>query len=178
MASIPLTAGRHGREEWGAPLTPEQRQPLREAMYAAFTELPMGVFHRFDNFAAHVCFGPHNPLLLGRRRDQVRVHVAGRILLPRDELLYETGRHVLGQLASNRLVSLGCLQAGHDADGELLIAPAAPGRVLRPRTEWDRRLAGLVWWDRRLAGRGSAAGFQRHCHRHRCGAAGGVAALL
>src|SRR5262249_45289875 len=36
--------------------------------------------------------------------------------------LFETGRHLLGQLVSNRLVSLGCLQAGRDADGELLIA--------------------------------------------------------
>ncbi|MGH7170832.1 MAG: helicase-associated domain-containing protein, partial [Gemmataceae bacterium] len=122
VASVPVTTGRHGREDWGATLTPEQRQPLREALYAAFAELPMGVFHRFDNFAAHVCFGPHNPFLLGRRRDKVRVHVAGRILLPRDELLYDTGRHLLGQLVSNRLVSLGSLQAGPDADGELLIA--------------------------------------------------------
>ncbi|HTU21591.1 MAG TPA: hypothetical protein VMG10_26375 [Gemmataceae bacterium] len=122
VAVVPVTGGRHSRDDWGAILTPEQRQPLREALYAAFAELPMGVFHRFDNFAAHVCFGPHNPLLLGRRRDEVRVHVAGRILLPRDELLYEAGRHLLGQLVSNRLVSLGCLQAGRDADGELLIA--------------------------------------------------------
>jgi hypothetical protein len=52
----------------------------------------------------------------------VCVRVAGRILLPRDEPLYDTGRHLLGQLVSNRLVSLGCLQAGRDADGELLIA--------------------------------------------------------
>jgi hypothetical protein len=122
VSSVPVTPSRRSRDDWGAVLTPEERQPLREALYAAFAELPMGVFHRFDNFAAHVCFGPHNPLLLGQRRDQVRVHVAGRILLPRDELLYETGRHLLGQLVSNRLVSLGCLQVGQDADGELLIA--------------------------------------------------------
>lgn len=121
VASVSVLPGRRGRENWGATLTPEQRQPLREALYTAFAELPIGVFHRFDNFAAHVCFGPHNPLLLGRQRDEVRVQVAGRILLPRDEL-YDTGRRLLGQLVSNRLVSLGCLQAGQDSDGELLIA--------------------------------------------------------
>lgn len=122
VSSVPLWAGQRNRDNWGARLTLEDRQPLREALYAAFAELPIGVFHRFDNFAAHVCFGSHNPLLLGKRSDQVRVRVAGRILLPRGEPLYETGRHLLGQLVSNRLVSLGCLQAGCDADGELMIA--------------------------------------------------------
>lgn len=122
ISSVPLTSDRRGRQDWGARLSLEDRQPLREALYAAFAELPIGVFHRFDNFTAYTCFGPHNPLLLGRRANQVCVRAAGRILLPRDEPLYETGRHLLGQLVSNRLVSLGCLQAGCDADGELLIA--------------------------------------------------------
>lgn len=122
ISSVPVTSSRRGREDWGARLSLEERQPLREALYAAFAELPLGVFYRFDNFSSYVCFGPHNPLLLGRLPNQVRVRVAGRVLLPRDEPLYETGRHLLGQLVSNRLVSLGCLQAGRDADGELLIA--------------------------------------------------------
>ncbi len=122
VSSIPLASGRNSRPEWGNRLTLEDRQPLREALYAAFAVLPLGVFHRFDNVAAHVCFGSYNPLLLGRRSDQVRIRVSGRVLMPRFEPLFETGRHLLGQLVSNRLVSLGCLQAGCDADGELLIA--------------------------------------------------------
>lgn len=122
VSAVPLRTSWYSRNDGGGRLTLEDRQPLREALYAAFAELPLGVFHRFDNFAGHVCFGPHNPLLLGRRSDQVRIRVAGGTLLPRGEPLYETGRHVLGQLVSNRLVSLGCLQAGRDADGELLIA--------------------------------------------------------
>jgi hypothetical protein len=124
ISVVPLNRGRRGGDDWGygTPLTREQRQPLREALYAAFAALPLGVFHRFDIFSSHVCFGPHNPLLLGRSPKEVRVRVAGRLLLPRDEPLYETGRRVLGQLVSNRLVSLGCLQVGRDADGELLIA--------------------------------------------------------
>jgi hypothetical protein len=122
ISSVPLTSGRRSRGNWGTQLTLEQRQPLREALYAAFAELPLGVFHRFDNFAAYACFGPHNPLLLGRKPNQVLVRIQGRNLLPRDEPLYEVGRRLLGQMVSNRLVSLGCLQAGRDADGELLIA--------------------------------------------------------
>ncbi|MHB1425387.1 MAG: helicase-associated domain-containing protein [Gemmataceae bacterium] len=122
VSSLPVAPVRRGGDNWGARLTWEERQPLREVLYAAFAELPVGVFHRFDNFSAYVSFGPYNPLLLGRRPDQVRVCVAGRILLPRDEPLFAAGRRLLGQLVSNRLVSLGCLQAGRDADGELLIA--------------------------------------------------------
>ncbi len=122
VSSVLLRAGQRNRDDWGVRLTLEDRQPLRDALYAAFAELPMGVFHRFDNFTAHTCYGSYNPLLLGRRSDQVRIRVSGRIISPRVEPLYETGRHLLGQLVSNRLVSLGCLQAGRDADGELLIA--------------------------------------------------------
>lgn len=122
VSSVPVRPGKHNRHDWVTGLSLEDRQPLREALYAALAELPVGVFHRFDNVASHICFGPHNPLLLGRPSDQVRIRVSGRILLPRDKPLYETGRHALGQLVSNRLVSLGCLQAGRDADGELLIA--------------------------------------------------------
>lgn len=122
VSSVPAPGNRHIRADWGVVLTAEQRNPLREALYAAFAQLPIGVFHRYDNFASYVCFGSQNPLLLGRRADEVRVRVAGRVLQPRDEPLYDTARHLLGQLVSNRLVSLGCLQAGRDADGELLIA--------------------------------------------------------
>jgi hypothetical protein len=100
----------------------EQRQPLREALRAAFHALPVGVFHRLDNFVAHALFGSHNPLLLGRKPEEVQVHMAGRSLAPLEEQFYEVARHLLGQMVSNRLISLGCLQAGRDSDGELLIA--------------------------------------------------------
>jgi hypothetical protein len=122
FSSVPVPRGDRGAEVWATPLTLEQRQPLREALHAAFTELPIGVFHRLDNFTSHVSFGPHNPLLLGRRPDEVRVRMSGRTWMPRDEPLYEAARQLLGQFVSNRLVSLGCLQAGRDAEGELLIA--------------------------------------------------------
>jgi hypothetical protein len=128
VSAIPAKAGPRRYDSWGSSLTPEQRQPLREALHAAFHELPVGVFHRLDNFAAHALFGPHNPLLLGRKPEQVQVRIAGRYLAPLEEQLREAARHLLGQMVSNRLISLGCLQAGRDADGELLIAR-------RPRLE-------------------------------------------
>jgi hypothetical protein len=164
VSVVAVNPNRHGRNDWAIPLTNEQRQPLREALYAAFAELPLGVFHRFDQFAAHVCFGLHNPLLLGRQSDEVLVRVAGRLLLPRDEARYDSGRHLLGQLVSNRLVSLGCLQAG---------PPSTSRRVLRPCG--CRRRAGFL--PQRNARRG-ATGFQRPRHRRRSGTVGGVAPLL
>lgn len=122
VSVTPVSPGRHRRPSWGEPLTKEQRQPLRDALYAAFTKLPIGVFHRFDNFASHTCYGLDNPLLLGRQSDEVLVQVSGRFLNPREEPRYNTGYRLLGQFVSNRLVSLGCLQAGRDADGELMIS--------------------------------------------------------
>ena len=121
VAAVAVPARRQDRDSWGSPLTPEQRQRLRDALYAAFAELPVGVFHRFDNFVAHAVFGPHNPLLLGLQPEQVQVRINARPVASLEEQLSEAARHVLGQLVSNRLVSLGCLQAGRDSDGELLI---------------------------------------------------------
>jgi hypothetical protein len=114
--------GRHTSDDRLLPLTPADRQPLRETLHAVFRELPIGVFHRLDNFVAHASFGSHNPLLLGRKPKEVQVRVAGRFMPPVEAALHEAARRLLGQLVSNRLVSLGCLQAGRDADGELLIA--------------------------------------------------------
>ncbi len=120
IVALPVRAG-HGSDR-PSPLTPGQRQPLREALFAAFRELPVGIFFRLDDFIAHAAFGPHNPLLLGRKPEEVQVRLSGRLLAPLEEQLHEAARHLLGQLVSNRLVSLGCLQAGCGADGELLIA--------------------------------------------------------
>ncbi len=100
----------------------EQLQPLRDRLYACFQKLPLGVFHRLDNFAAHVCYGLDNPILLGQQSDEVCVRINGRLVHPREQSRYDTGRWLLGQFVSNRLVSMGCLQAGVDADGELTIA--------------------------------------------------------
>lgn len=122
VSAVAVPAGRCDRDSWGSPLTPEQRQRLRDALHAAFAELPVGVFHRFDNFVAHTTFGPHNPLLLGLSPEQVQVRINGSPVASLEEQLSEVAHHVLGQLVSNRLVSLGCLQAGRDTDGELLIA--------------------------------------------------------
>lgn len=122
VSAVAAPARRRDRDSWGSPLTPEQRQLLRDALHAAFAELPIGVFHRFDNFVAHTVFGPHNPLLLGLPPEQVQVRINSSPVASLEEQLNEVARHVLDQLVSNRLVSLGCLQAGRDSDGELLIS--------------------------------------------------------
>jgi hypothetical protein len=122
VSVVAVSARQRDRNSWGTPLTPEQRQCLRDALYTAFAELPVGVFHRFDNFVAHAAFGPHNPLLLGLPPEQVQVRISGRLIASVEGQLSEIALVVIRQLVSNRLVSLGCLQAGRDADGELLIA--------------------------------------------------------
>ena len=43
----------------------ELAEPLRNALDAAFSALPPGVYHRSGNFVEHAIFA-HNPLLLGR----------------------------------------------------------------------------------------------------------------
>jgi hypothetical protein len=125
VSALPAKAGSSRDDSWGSPLTPEQRRPLREALYSVFAELPVGVFHRLDNFTAHALFGPHNPLLLGRKPEEVQVRMVGRSLAPLEEQFYEAGRHLLGQMVSNRLVSLGCLQAGR---GWTYISATSPRR--------------------------------------------------
>jgi hypothetical protein len=123
-ATVTVKSIESGRpsEDYGSALKPEQRDALRTAVYGSLRSLPVGVFHRLDNVVAHAGFGPHNPLLLGRQPEQVRVFVGGRHLPPLEEQLQEVARHLFGQLMSNRLIPLGCLQAGRDAEGELLIA--------------------------------------------------------
>src|SRR6185437_5404283 len=78
ITAVPRKSGRRNADEFMTPLTSSQRQPLREALHAAFHELPVGVFHRLDNFVAHASFGPHTPLLLGRKPEEVQVRMSGR----------------------------------------------------------------------------------------------------
>jgi hypothetical protein len=119
-----LPARREGTPQYvyDSNLPVEERRPLREALRACFHSLPVSVFHRYDDFVAHAVFGPHNPLLLGRRPEEVTVRVGGRLLAPLEEQREEAARHLLGQLTEGRLIPLGCLQAGQDAGGRLLIA--------------------------------------------------------
>jgi hypothetical protein len=101
---------------------PEQRQPLRDAFFRAFAELPMGVFHRLDRFLAHATFAQHNPLLLGNPPDRVAVIFYQRQIPPLPEQLEETGRRCLEMLIQERLVPLGCLRVGMDQDNQVCIA--------------------------------------------------------
>jgi hypothetical protein len=101
---------------------PEQLQPLRQAVHAAFRDLPVGAYYRLDNFLDHTCFGSHNPILLGLQPTEIEVHLGGRLVAPLEEQYEPVGRHLLEQAVLNRLIPFGCLQAGQDEDGSLLIA--------------------------------------------------------
>jgi hypothetical protein len=102
-------------------LTPEERLPLRDALYRLFAELPVGTFYALDDFLAWAVAGARNPLLLGGESSRVMVRKEMRFLPPLEEVLEETGRELLKGLLEQRLVGLGCVQLGRAA-GRLLVA--------------------------------------------------------
>jgi hypothetical protein len=130
LTAVPRDEGIMGRPRRGsATEEARQRQPLREAVYAALAELPMGEFVRLIDFIGHTAHGSHNPLLLGRRADQVSVRLQGHPVLSLEQELAEAGERLLNQVIRDRLIPLGCMQAGLDAEGYLLIARRPPLEV-------------------------------------------------
>jgi hypothetical protein len=117
-----LDEGRGRDLFYEADLPPRRRQPLREALYRAFAELPAGSFVPLKTFLAHAVHGADNPLLLGGEKEKVAVRVHGRLAPPLEEQLEEIGRQLLTDLIRHRLVPLGCLQAGRDPSGRLAVA--------------------------------------------------------
>jgi hypothetical protein len=104
-------------------LTPDQRRPLRDALFRSFRELPLNVFVRLTDFLAHAAFAEHNPVLLGRGPDEVTVVRHGRAVPPLEEMLEQAGGELLEEVLRERLLPLGCVQAGTDERGqEVLIA--------------------------------------------------------
>lgn len=103
-------------------VTLQQRQALRDALYAAFQVLEPGHYYRLDSFLAHAAFERHNPLLVGKDKGQVAVGWAGRPVPPLEEELEEAGRNALEVLVLQRLIPLGCLRTAADDRDELCIA--------------------------------------------------------
>jgi hypothetical protein len=97
------------------------RQPLRDAIYGVFTELPEKTFFAVEDFLRHAATGPRNPLLLAGEASQVIVHAEYRRIPPLEEHLEEVARLLLGSLLNNRLIGLGCVQVGRDSEGRLLM---------------------------------------------------------
>ena len=105
------------------PLTPQERQPLRDAVYRLFAELPVGTFYKMEDFLDRSMTGARNPLLL-QTGDVSRMVIRQemRIVPPLEEYLEEVARALLRTLLLNRLIPLGCIQAARDGDEHLLIA--------------------------------------------------------
>jgi hypothetical protein len=103
-------------------LLPEDRLPLREAIYRTFAELPVGTFVSAQEFLTRFATGKRNPLLLGRDAASVVVHREDRRVLPLEEHLEEVARRVLWLLMVNRLIGLGCIQVARDAGKQFLFA--------------------------------------------------------
>jgi hypothetical protein len=111
------------RDAWHyQPLTDEERQPLRDAVYRVFAELPEGEFFLEEDFLARAATGSGNPLLLGGDAGGVTVRQDSRLVPPLEEHLEDAARKLLHGLLHARLVPLGCVQLGHDARGRPLMA--------------------------------------------------------
>ncbi|MBX6311719.1 MAG: helicase-associated domain-containing protein [Isosphaeraceae bacterium] len=101
---------------------PKDREALREAIYQALAELPMGEFVSLESFLEHATFGPHNPLLLGRAPDEVTVSLRGRLVHPLEEQLAAAGTIALADLLKERLIPLGAVWIARDEAKQLFIA--------------------------------------------------------
>jgi hypothetical protein len=97
-------------------------QPLRDALHRALSELPLGEYCLAESFIAHAAHGKYNPVLLGGDREHVAVRLENRLVPPLEEMLEEVGRKLLRDFLYLALIPLGCLQAGQDAQGRLVIA--------------------------------------------------------
>ena len=108
---------------WWVKLTPADRDRLRQAFDTALAELPPGRFVRVNSFLDHATFGPHNPLSLGGLEPgQVTVILQAAPVPPLEEQREAAGRRCLELFITERLLPLGCVQAGVDGEGWMCIA--------------------------------------------------------
>jgi hypothetical protein len=108
---------------WWVEMKPADRDRLRQTFYEAVAELPLGQFVRLDSFLSRATFGSHNPLSLGGLEPrQVTVLLQGAPVPPLEEQREAAGRRSLELLLTERLLPLGCIQAGVDGDGWMCIA--------------------------------------------------------
>ncbi len=105
---------------WG--LKPADYQPLRDALDRALAPLPVGVFHRVDHLITHLAFGEANPVRLGLPVDQVAVFWHGTPVPPIESEREEAGRLFLIGLLGARLIPLGAVRLGVDAEGHPAVA--------------------------------------------------------
>lgn len=103
-------------------LRPADMLELRKHLDQAMSTLKVDVFHRLENIAAHLAFGPHNPLNLGADPTQVAVFLAGHPVLPQPEKREAAGRTLIESFIRRRLIPLGCVRAALDDEGNVCVA--------------------------------------------------------
>jgi len=111
---------RLGANWWEA--SAERARDLRTALREALETLVAGTFYDLESVLAHLTFGAHNPLLLGRKANEVQVTVRGRDLAPLEEELEPAARLVFATFLKDRLVPFGAVQAGVDDAGRPVVA--------------------------------------------------------
>ncbi len=120
MPDEPNQRGSAGHYYGSMPM--QDRLPLREAVYRAFADLPVGTFFLVDDFLARYSTGSRNPLLLGRDVKNVVIHLDSRRVPPLEEHLEEAGRRLLWSILQMKLIGMGGVQLGRDASNRLLFA--------------------------------------------------------
>jgi len=127
-----------GRGYYGT-MSEVEEETLRERFFQTLALLPVGSFLELDKFVEHAVFKENNPLLPDPRPARLRVVLNHKQVPDVPEQLEEAGQESLRLLIRGRLVPLGCLQAGRDAQGRLLIA-----RQPRLDAYWGREAADEV----------------------------------
>jgi hypothetical protein len=103
-------------------LPAERRMALREALFGAFNTLKPKQYYRFQSVIEHLSFGEFNPLLTGKPFEQVVIFVSGMRVDDLDIPLEAASRTFLERHIKERLIPLGCVSVGEDAEGEICIA--------------------------------------------------------
>ena len=76
-----------------APLSLKDRQPLRNAVYRAFADLPLGEFFVVEEFLDRYSTG-RDPLLSGENAKSVIIQQDNRRVPPLEEFLEEAARRL------------------------------------------------------------------------------------
>ncbi len=103
-------------------LRPADMLELRRHLDRAMSTLKPDEFHRLESIAAHLAFGPHNPLNLGTDPTQVAVFLAGHPVPPLPEKREAAGRILIESFIRRRLIPLGCVRAAIDDEGKVCVA--------------------------------------------------------
>ena len=101
---------------------PEHRQAMRDAIFKAFEQLPVGVFHRWDSVLDHLAFEDHNPLIRGVDPSKVMIFLGQRPVARLPERQEQAGKTLLQTLLTHRLLPFDAFRPAIDDQGQFCIA--------------------------------------------------------